>query len=268
MVERFNRNLKLVIHAANASGQDLEQEVEKYVAAYKSTPHAVTGQTSNKLMFNREISTKLPSLPVTPQGAHHREARKRDRAAKQQAKSRYDKKHRARQQELQEGDLVYRRRERPTTTKGPWETEPFEVTQVHHNQVTGDRQGQISLRDRRDWKLVKTRPAHLQLPDYDDHNNTRGQMPTIPEEGNFFTEDDLEDPSDLDVPRRPIMRSSRTSEHGDAPPNHPITREDDLPSTEGDEVRSGIREFSPEPTQEGDLSPGGENTPKCPVRPK
>ena len=86
MVERFNRNLKLVIHTAFATGQNLEEEVEKYVAAYRSTPHAVTGQTPNKLMFNREITTKLPSIPVTPQGAHHKEARRRDQESKQLAK--------------------------------------------------------------------------------------------------------------------------------------------------------------------------------------
>ena len=104
MVERFNRNLKLVIHAAYATGRDLEEEVEKYVAAYRSTPHAVTGQTPNKLIFNREVQTKLPGIPQTPQAPHHKEARKKDREA---AKKRFNKKHRAQQQDLHEGDLVY-----------------------------------------------------------------------------------------------------------------------------------------------------------------
>ena len=64
-----------MIHAAYATGYDLEEEVEKYKAAYRSTPHAVTGQTPNKLMFNREIHNKLPWLPHTPQASHHKEAR-------------------------------------------------------------------------------------------------------------------------------------------------------------------------------------------------
>ena len=38
MVERFNRNLKMVIHTAYANGQDMEEEVNKYVTAYRSTP--------------------------------------------------------------------------------------------------------------------------------------------------------------------------------------------------------------------------------------
>ena len=108
MVERFNQNLKLIIHAAYLSGQDLEEEVDKYMAAYRSNPHVVTGHTPNKLMLDHELNTKLPSLPTIPQATHHKEARKRDREAKQVTKILYDKKQQARQQDLQEGDLVYR----------------------------------------------------------------------------------------------------------------------------------------------------------------
>ena len=39
MVERFNQNLKKVILAAYAEKKDPEEEVEKYVAAYRNTPH-------------------------------------------------------------------------------------------------------------------------------------------------------------------------------------------------------------------------------------
>ena len=134
MVERFNRNLKLVIHAAYMSGQDLEEEVEKYVAAYRSTPHAFTSPSPNKLMFDWELNSKLPSIP---QAAHHKEAQKRDEEAKQATKTRYDKKHRARQQNLQLGDKVYRRREATTRTKGPWETQPHTITKIVYNQITG-----------------------------------------------------------------------------------------------------------------------------------
>ena len=36
MVERFNQNLKLVIHAAYVSGQDLKEEDDMYVALRKN----------------------------------------------------------------------------------------------------------------------------------------------------------------------------------------------------------------------------------------
>ena len=175
MVDRFNRNLKLVIHAAYAEGQDPEEEVNKYVAAYRSTPHTVTGYTPNKLMFNREISTKLPSIPTKSLAKHHKIARERDQAAKTKAKEAFDKKHRARQEDIQVGDKAYRRNRQPTTTKGPWEPEPHKITKVVYNQITGTRDYTDSKRDRGDWKLVKQRPRHLQVPTPHDQHT----LPTI-----------------------------------------------------------------------------------------
>ena len=99
--------------------------------------------------------------------------------------------------------------------------------------------------------MVKKRLAHLQLPP-DIQRALNEPLPAINE--NVFDEDDLEDLDDY-VPDRPVTRSARTRECGDAPPNQQNTREDDLPSTEGDKERSGIGEFSPETTQEGDQSP-------------
>ena len=165
MVERFNRNLKLVLHAAYAAKQNPEEEVAKYVPAYRITPHTVTGVSPNKLMFNREISSKLPSTPTISQAMHHREARKRDKETKEQTKKTHDKKHRTRLVDIKEGDKVYRRNEKPTTTKGPWEPTPHVVTRTWHNQITGTRPDTgETTRDRSDWKLVKATPEHLWYP--------------------------------------------------------------------------------------------------------
>lgn len=123
----------------------MEEEVNKYVAAYRSTPDTMTGQTPNVLMFNREIDTKLPLIPVKLQGKHHKEARQKDKEA---TKVRYDRKHRAQQQDLQIGDLVYKRNETCTTTKGPWEQDPHRIPKVVHNQITATRDETSTLRDR------------------------------------------------------------------------------------------------------------------------
>ena len=39
-----NQNLKLVIIVAYTEGKDREEEVNKYVAAYRSRPHSITGE--------------------------------------------------------------------------------------------------------------------------------------------------------------------------------------------------------------------------------
>ena len=60
MVERFNQVLKQTILAAYADRKDPVEEVDKVVSAYRNTPHTVTKVKPSKLMFNRDIATKLP----------------------------------------------------------------------------------------------------------------------------------------------------------------------------------------------------------------
>ena len=78
MVERFNRNLKMVLHAAFAEGKDEVEEVHKYVANYRNTPHSITGEKPTKLLFNRDVKTKLPSQTTRSIG----KKRKRDTTRK------------------------------------------------------------------------------------------------------------------------------------------------------------------------------------------
>ena len=125
MVERFNQELKHVLHAAYAEDKDPEEEVQKYVASYRNTPHSSTGEKPSKLLFGREVATKLPRMQKTPRGSYHREARKRDEKAKKGMKEIYDKKKRVKRVELKVGDLAYRRNRAVTTTRGPWDPEPY-----------------------------------------------------------------------------------------------------------------------------------------------
>ena len=78
MVERFNRNLKMVIHAASAENTDPMDELNKYVAAYRNTPHMVMGKKPSKLLFNRDVKTKLPRKDSRSSSSHHTNARMRD----------------------------------------------------------------------------------------------------------------------------------------------------------------------------------------------
>merc|ERR1712030_188654 len=90
MVERFIQVLKQTILAAYADRKDPVEEVDKVVSAYRNTPHSVTKVKPSKLMFNRDIHTKLPRFTEAPRGKHHKEARENDRAAKEMMKERYD----------------------------------------------------------------------------------------------------------------------------------------------------------------------------------
>ena len=72
--------------------------------AYMNTPHLATREKSSKLLFGRDLQTKLPSYPTQPKGKHHNKARKKDKEAKEKQKVAYNNKKR---------------------TKPPWQPKPF-----------------------------------------------------------------------------------------------------------------------------------------------
>ena len=61
-VERQNRSLLKSIRAAHAEGKNWREEVNKFLLAYRSTPHSTTGKSPAELMFRGRFTTKLPEL--------------------------------------------------------------------------------------------------------------------------------------------------------------------------------------------------------------
>ena len=55
--------------------------------------------------------------------------------------------------EFKIGDWAYRK-QTATTTKPPWEPQPFKIIKIKGLQLTGDRDGQISKRYISDWKKI------------------------------------------------------------------------------------------------------------------
>ena len=61
-VERQNRSLLKAMRAAHAEKRDWRLELNRYLPAYRSTPHVTTGQSPAELLFGRELSTMLPEV--------------------------------------------------------------------------------------------------------------------------------------------------------------------------------------------------------------
>ena len=61
-VERQNRTLLKVLKVAQVEGKRWQDELQKFLLAYRSMPQASPGATPAFLMFGREIRTKLPEL--------------------------------------------------------------------------------------------------------------------------------------------------------------------------------------------------------------
>ena len=61
-VERQNRTLLKSLKVAEVEGKKWKDELDKFLLAYRTTPHSSTGATPAFLMFWRELKTKLPEL--------------------------------------------------------------------------------------------------------------------------------------------------------------------------------------------------------------
>lgn len=84
-----------------------------------------------------------------------------DREERMKRKVTFDKKHRAKEQEIKEGDKVMIKQEK-TTVKPPFDPKPFTVTKVRGSQVTAERGSKVRVRNKAKVKLIKNRPEHLQ----------------------------------------------------------------------------------------------------------
>lgn len=137
-VERQNRTLLKAIRAAHVEGKNWREELNKFLLAYRSTPHSTTGKSPAELLFTRVLNTKMPELSglddeeadISDQGARDRDTQK-----KQANKDYVDKKFHAKERDAQEGDLVLLEQKRQNNLSSSYEKEPYEVMTRYGDQV-------------------------------------------------------------------------------------------------------------------------------------
>ena len=61
-VECQNRSPLKALKIVQAEKKNLKVEMSKFQTAYRTTPHSSTGVSPAKLLFNREIRSKIPEL--------------------------------------------------------------------------------------------------------------------------------------------------------------------------------------------------------------
>lgn len=61
-MERQNISLLESVRAAHAEGKDCREEINKFLLAYRSTPHLTTGKSPAELLFRMKVTTKMPEL--------------------------------------------------------------------------------------------------------------------------------------------------------------------------------------------------------------
>ena len=103
--------------------------------AYRSTVHPATGETPSKLMFGREIRTKIPELSTN---YHHINDDVKDTNVenKMKMKAYRDQKVRARESDIQIGDRVLLLQRKEDKLSTAFRNEEFEVIDRNGTQVT------------------------------------------------------------------------------------------------------------------------------------
>lgn len=132
-VERQNRSLLKSMRIAQAEGKNWRKELVRFLAAYRTTPHTVTGICPAELLFGRKIRTKLPEFRET--AVNDEELRDRDWEKKTKAKTYADARRGAQPNDLQAGDQVLLKKKKSNKLSANFESEPYEIVEKKGNSV-------------------------------------------------------------------------------------------------------------------------------------
>ncbi|XP_055309417.1 uncharacterized protein K02A2.6-like [Sitodiplosis mosellana] len=109
-VERQNRSLLKRLSICQSEKGNWQEDLQKYLLMYRSTPHSTTLKTPAELMFNRNIRDKLPSMDQHIE-REDSEVRDRDADMKRKGKEYADRKRNAKANDIEEGDEVVVKRQ-------------------------------------------------------------------------------------------------------------------------------------------------------------
>lgn len=150
--ERFMRTLKKSIKASYALGQSWTKEMNRFLLAFRSTPHSSTGFPPALLFFGRNIKTMLPEQDKTPADEQFcpptdEEVRNNDSKAKMKMKKYHDKNRNVRETNFEIGDTVFIKDTSISRNKPPFEPKPLVIINKKHSMITAKRGQKVVTRN-------------------------------------------------------------------------------------------------------------------------
>ena len=154
--ETCMKGLTAVIQTSEVEGSNYKQELNRFLRAYRATPHPSTGKPPAELMFNgRAFRTRLPGTYSTKRLIHREAVTQRDYITKQRNKERYDAHRHTKPANLQPGDLVLHRQARPRKKIPPYNPQPALITARKGTMVTAQRGNKTITRNSSFFKKLK-----------------------------------------------------------------------------------------------------------------
>ena len=204
-VERQNRSLMKRIRIAQADAMDWKRELRKYIMAYRTKPHSVTGVSPSELLFKRKIRTKLPEIYCEEDVTTlDEEVKDRDMYAKHKNKIYIDEKRNAHESDLKTGDNVLVKQQYTNKMTTPFISTPYKLVDKIGNQCVV--QSPEGVQYRRNTTHVKK---------YNDRN-----VSSEKDNDCVMLDDPIETPKPIsdeagDVTRRPVRERKMPSKFND-----------------------------------------------------
>ena len=123
------------LQIAQAEGKDWRRELRRYLLQYRALPHGTTGRSPAELLYNRQISTKMPGTATSSQPLDQ-EVRDRDSESKTLSKNYTDQRRGARYSEVEVGDRVLIQQDRQDKLKTAYRPTPCDVVAKSGNSLT------------------------------------------------------------------------------------------------------------------------------------
>ena len=170
-VEQFMLPLTKIICTAHVENRDQQEEVLKFLMAYRVTPHSTMGIAPADIMYQREIKYTIPDIKSTPEPCINEKLKKRHQDVSDRAKEYTDEKRHAKDRKLSIGDRVLVRQKKVNKLSTPFNPHPYHVTDVKGTLVTAQNRvnhHQISRNITHFKSIPDTAPAPKQPIDIDE----------------------------------------------------------------------------------------------------
>lgn len=147
-VENMNKSIVKRLKIAHMNGLNLLEELQKFVHMYNVTPHSITGEAPTKLMFNRIIRDKIPSIDDLKDIPVESAEKDQDCLLKHKGKMRSDKRRGAKESNIDVGDkVVLKNVVFPHKLTPNFDTTEYEVTARNGNIVEIKNNGKVIRRN-------------------------------------------------------------------------------------------------------------------------
>ena len=145
------------------------------VGNFCATPHPVMRESSDKLMFGRELRRKLPERVVSQEGKCYDPVRERDEGKKRQMKAYADECRHALQSSIKIGDRLLLKQNRGGKLTPAYDPQPYTVVGVKGRMITVKRGKETKSCNFSHCKVLKyTGKEEYNVLDWDQEQQSMG----------------------------------------------------------------------------------------------